>query len=109
MEKKEIIKQSNKQLIPCTDKEKVLTESKQSFESFLKVYSECGGKVNDTTIRLIKDSIDKEGYTIVDIEDAVKKCFSNEQFFNWANIKKYLDVDNKLYDTNKIRKINAGN
>lgn len=86
----EKIQKYNQPLIPST--EGALTESKQSFECFLSVFRECGGELNDTTIRLMKDSIDKNGYTSTQIENAIKGCFNNEQFFNWANIKKYIEA-----------------
>jgi len=87
------IQKYNQQLIPCIDKEQVLTESKQSFEAFLQVFNDCGGRVNDTTIRLMKESIDNNRFSVEEITEAVKVCYDKEQFFNWANIVKHIEKD----------------
>lgn len=89
------VKKYNQPLIPCTNRDQVLTQSKQSFEAFLTIFSDCGGEMNDTTVRLMKRSIDKNEYTVQQIEAAVIFCFENEQFFNWANIVKYLKRQQK--------------
>jgi len=94
----ENVQKYNQQLIPCTDRGQVLTESKQSFETFLKVFSDCGGRVNDTTIRLMKRSIDSNEYTASDLEEAIQICYQKEEYFSWANVVKYIGGEKSLQD-----------
>ena len=69
-----------------------ISENKDAFTEFIKIYKQAGGLVNETTIALIKNSMDAHGLTILQVTTAYVECFEKEQFMNWANIMKYVDT-----------------
>ncbi len=58
-------------------------------QRFLIAYGEAGGRINDTTYKLIKRSIKENGLSVADLEKAFFKAFENENFMTWANVLKY--------------------
>ena len=81
---------SGTHLIPSTNRDMVLTESKQAYGRFLEVYESIGGQVNAVTMHLIKQSIEEHGYTVKDIEEALFVIFESGEYVNWGNLKKHI-------------------
>jgi hypothetical protein len=65
-------------------------------QRFLTAYGEAGGKVNETTYKLIQKSIKENGLTVADLERAFFKAFENENFMTWANVLKYAKNEDEL-------------
>jgi|AntDeeMinimDraft_5_1070356.scaffolds.fasta_scaffold36120_2 hypothetical protein len=79
-------------LIQCSSDDQVVTESRESFRSFIGVFEKCGGSVNEVTTQIIKENIEQESITVSEIERGVRQCYKKEQFFNWPNILKYINA-----------------
>lgn len=88
-------------MIPSTDPDQVATRDPESFRSFLKAYESLGGRIDEVSVTLIQESINKNGITVRQLADGLREAFEKEHRITWAAVFKYAtdiwDRDNSIY------------
>jgi hypothetical protein len=84
----ELTKVSTQSLIPCTNRDEIITNDKQAFNRFLKVYHSIGGNVDEINSFLIKQSIEKNRVKIHQLETALMDLYESGDYVNWGNVLK---------------------
>lgn len=96
------IQKYNQSLIPSTNKQQVLTDSKKSFQEFLNTFDKFGGNVNEKTVIAINNFISKYDITVAEMEEAIETCHSKYSFFKWSNVLRCIErIDIELHSEDK--------
>jgi len=69
--------------------DKVVSEDKEIFKNAIEVLEDCGASINKTTVKIIHEDISNYSIRCSQLEQAIKKCFSEENFFSWSNVLKH--------------------
>lgn len=76
-------------MIPCSDPNNILTDEPEALTRFLELFNAMGGKVDDSVMELIADSVRRNQVTVGEIERAVKEVFDKDGYRpSWSQILK---------------------
>ena len=80
-------KKQQTSLIPCMRSDLVITEDKEAFTRFIQVIESVGVDVNEVTLYMIRNSINKHGLTVNQLERGVLSAYENTRYkITWGDI-----------------------